>query len=419
MASSMCRSFSLSPWSMRPAGMPVHADTTSAISSAPTLSAIIGAASGPDAANASSACSAASASSSSRCTCGISPYCRRPAVSRSPSRIARSTWTRSSSSFARSSPTRLWPAFSASHRAVRAASSSRRSARSARSFSRRSSDAGSVDSDSTTSSISRRVTARCSSSISIGDESSSMRRRDAASSTRSIALSGSWRPVMYRSESDAAATSAESAIVTLWCASYRSLSPRRIATVSSTEGSPTNTCWNRRSSTGSFSMYSRYSSSVVAPTRRSSPRASIGLSMLPASMAPSPPAPAPTTVCSSSMNVTTSPSEDLISSRTALRRSSNSPRYFAPATMLARSSDTRRFPWSEVGTSPATMRWARPSTTAVLPTPGSPMSTGLFLVRRLSTCTTRRISESRPMTGSSLPSAARAVRSVPYCSSAL
>ena len=29
------------------------------------------------------------------------------------------------------------------------------------------------------------------------------------------------------------------------------------------------------------------------------------------------------------------------------------------------------------------MRWARPSTIAVLPTPGSPMRTGLFLVRRL------------------------------------
>ena len=44
---------------------------------------------------------------------------------------------------------------------------------------------------------------------------------------------------------------------------------------------------------------------------------------------------------------------------------------------------------------------------AVLPTPGSPMSTGLFLVRRLSTWMTRRISSSRPMTGSSLPFAAR------------
>ena len=42
---------------------------------------------------------------------------------------------------------------------------------------------------------------------------------------------------------------------------------------------------------------------------------------------------------------------------------------------------------------------------AVLPTPGSPMSTGLFLVRRDSTWMTRRISSSRPMTGSSLPCA--------------
>ena len=55
---------------------------------------------------------------------------------------------------------------------------------------------------------------------------------------------------------------------------------------------------------------------------------------------------------------------------------------------------------------------------AVLPTPGSPIRTGLFLVRRLSTWMTRRISSSRPMTGSILPSAARAVRSWPYFSSA-
>ena len=42
---------------------------------------------------------------------------------------------------------------------------------------------------------------------------------------------------------------------------------------------------------------------------------------------------------------------------------------------------------------------------AVLPTPGSPISTGLFLVRRESTWITRRISSSRPITGSSLPRA--------------
>ena len=187
--------------------------------------------------------------------------------------------------------------------------------------------------------------------------------------------------------------------------------------MSSTDGSPTSTCWNRRSSAGSFSIRSRYSSSVVAPTMRSSPRASIGLSMLPASIAPSA-APAPTTVCSSSMNVMTWPSLCLISFSTALSRSSNSPRYLAPATMAPRSSAISRLPRSDSGTSPATIRWARPSTTAVLPTPGSPISTGLFLVRRDSTWITRRISASRPMTGSSVPSRACWVRSTPYFSSA-
>jgi hypothetical protein len=77
--------------------------------------------------------------------------------------------------------------------------------------------------------------------------------------------------------------------------------PRRIEIVSSTLGSSTSTGWKRRSSAASFSMCLRYSSSVVAPMQCSSPRASIGLSMLPASMAPSA-LPAPTMVCSSSMN---------------------------------------------------------------------------------------------------------------------
>ena len=71
--------------------------------------------------------------------------------------------------------------------------------------------------------------------------------------------------------------------------------------VSSTLGSSTITGWKRRSSAASFSMYLRYSSSVVAPIVRSSPRASCGFSMLAASTAPSA-APAPTMVCSSSMN---------------------------------------------------------------------------------------------------------------------
>ena len=72
-------------------------------------------------------------------------------------------------------------------------------------------------------------------------------------------------------------------------------------------GLATNTGWKRRASAASFSMCLRYSSSVVAPTQCSSPRASAGFSMLEASIAPSA-LPAPTRVCSSSMNRMMSPS---------------------------------------------------------------------------------------------------------------
>ena len=54
---------------------------------------------------------------------------------------------------------------------------------------------------------------------------------------------------------------------------------------------------------------------------------------------------------------------------------------------------------------------------AVLPTPGSPMSTGLFLVRRDSTCMTRSVSRARPITGSSFLSRASWVRLRPNWSS--
>src|SRR5208283_1091250 len=65
------------------------------------------------------------------------------------------------------------------------------------------------------------------------------------------------------------------------------------------------------------------------------------------------------------------------------------------------------------------IRWAKPSTTAVLPTPGSPISTGLFLVRRERICMIRSISVSRPTQGSSLPSAASLVRFLPNWSRSL
>ena len=187
--------------------------------------------------------------------------------------------------------------------------------------------------------------------------------------------------------------------------------------MSATDGSPTSTGWKRRSSAASFSMCLRYSSSVVAPTARSSPRASIGLSMFAASTAPSA-APAPTIVCSSSMKRISSPAAFCTSVSTALSRSSNSPRYFEPASIAPMSSAQTRLPFRPSGTSPATIRCASPSTIAVLPTPGSPIRTGLFFVRRESTWITRRISSSRPITGSSFPLSASSVRSRPNFSSA-
>ena len=208
-------------------------------------------------------------------------------------------------------------------------------------------------------------------------------------------------------------TSALSAIFTPWKTSSRSRRPRRIETASSTDGSSTMTGWNRRSRAASFSMRLRYSSRVVAPIMCSSPRASIGLSMLPASMAPSA-APAPTTVCSSSTNSRMRPAAAVTSDRTALSRSSNSPRYLAPATREPMSRLKIVLSRSPSGTSPRVIRWARPSTMAVLPTPGSPIRTGLFLVFLDRIWMTRLISASRPMTGSSLPLAASATRSRPY-----
>ena len=149
----------------------------------------------------------------------------------------------------------------------------------------------------------------------------------------------------------------------------------------------------------------------------SSPRAKSGFKRLPASMAPSV-LPAPTTVCSSSINRRIRPSDFVTSSSTALSRSSNSPRYFAPAINAPISSEKSVLFFKPSGTSPLTMRCASPSAIAVFPTPGSPIRTGLFLVFRERMRTTLRISSSLPITGSNLCERARFVRSTPYFSSA-
>ena len=61
---------------------------------------------------------------------------------------------------------------------------------------------------------------------------------------------------------------------------------------------------------------------------------------------------------------------------------------------------------------------AYPSEIAVFPTPGSPISTGLFFVLLERIWMHLRISSSLPMTGSSFPAFAIAVKSFPYFSKA-
>ena len=162
-------------------------------------------------------------------------------------------------------------------------------------------------------------------------------------------------------------------------------------------------------------MELRYSSSVVAPMHCIVPRASAGFSMLAASIEPGV-EPAPISVWISSMKITTSGfcSISLIRAR---MRSSNCPRYFVPATTAAMSRLMMRLLNSTGDVWCLHIICAKPSTMALLPTPGSPIRIGLFFLRRHNISVTRCISRSRPTTGSSFPSAAAFVRSEPKLSS--
>ena len=182
--------------------------------------------------------------------------------------------------------------------------------------------------------------------------------------------------------------------------------------VSATVGSSTWTGCIRRSKAASFSII-RYSFKVVAPTNGNSPRAKAGFKILPASILPSPADPAPTISWISSINKITS-SRRRISSINCCMRSSNCPRIPVPWTSETTSKRMTSLSNNFWGTSPSTIFWAKPSTTAVLPTPGSPIKTGLFFVRRFKISMTRLISWSRPTTGSISPWRAASVMLIPY-----
>jgi hypothetical protein len=146
----------------------------------------------------------------------------------------------------------------------------------------------------------------------------------------------------------------------------------------------------------SFSTCLRYSSRVVAPTVCNSPRASIGL-RIEASIAPSA-TPAPTSVDLVDEQDDVAAGLDLLEDllEALLEVAGGAPRR---AHQVER---VQLLVAQRVGTSLLTIFCARPSTIAVLPTPGSPTSTGCSGLRQdLHDPLSSRV---RPITGSSLRS---------------
>ena len=86
-----------------------------------------------------------------------------------------------------------------------------------------------------------------------------------------------------------------------------------------------------------------------------------------------------------------------------LKRFSNSPLTAAPACNAPKSRVRSSQPLNLSGISPAIIRSASPSINALLPTPGSPTTTGLFLRRRHRISIIKSISLSRHKTGSNSP----------------
>ena len=236
----------------------------------------------------------------------------------------------------------------------------------------------------------------------------------AASSIKSIALSGIYLSFIYLSPKLTAIFNASSVILTLWCASYLSLSPNNIFKVSSGDGSSIFTGWNLLSNAASFSICFLYSSIVVAPIHFISPLANAGFKILDASIAPSAP-PAPTIVCISSINTIMS-SSCRNSSIIFFNLSSNSPLYLAPATIAVISKVKILLSFRLSGISPKTILWANPSITAVFPTPGSPIKHGLFFTLLHKISKTLCVSLSLPTTGSNFWSFANWVKSLLYWS---
>ena len=148
----------------------------------------------------------------------------------------------------------------------------------------------------------------------------------------------------------------------------------RMVRVVSGVGSSTRTGWNRRSRAASFSDHPTVLLLGGGADELEPARARAGLRRLAASMAPSA-LPAP------DEGVELVQEEDHIPCPGHLGQDVfhpvfKLPRYLVPAITEGRLRDRRRFCRRASGTCPWAIRWARASTTAVLPTPGSPGGRG-------------------------------------------
>ncbi len=168
-------------------------------------------------------------------------------------------------------------------------------------------------------------------------------------------------------------------------------------------GSTTSIFWKRRASARSFSKTPRNSWNVVEPMQRSSPEASMGLIRL-------------RRIHRAARRGTgADDGVDLVDeqdrARLLLELADHRLQALLEIAAVLGASDQRAkierpdrgSSFSTSGTSPSTMRLARPSASAVLPTPASPTYSGLFLRRRHSTWIVRSISSWRPISGSILP----------------
>ena len=185
-ASSICSSLSLSPCSIFATGMPVHLETTSAISFSVTLLR----------SSCSGSVSARPAFSSCFSRSGMMPYCSSDIRLRSPARCAASNSMRACSSFSLTSCAPCNAAFSPFQISSRSANSRSTCPISLSRSARRCFDASSVSFFRASRSIFIWMRRRSSRSIASGLESISMLMRLAASSIRSMALSGNCLSVM-------------------------------------------------------------------------------------------------------------------------------------------------------------------------------------------------------------------------------